>query len=119
VRPAAARDDRSDRSSLIRRRPERRGGSRRRAEVSDAEPGAGEVFPEPLGDPAQPLREELDLEATDVVLVFLRGEEIDQERAEARVAELVGDESVPRAPSAAAAAVGEQDDPERMVGEIR
>jgi hypothetical protein len=87
------------------------------AEQPDAEVGERVLPDHPVGQCRHPLGEQADVEPerarAGVDLLLLRREQVGQDGREAGILELAGDVAVARAVAAAAAAVGEQDQPAR------
>jgi hypothetical protein len=120
VGPAAARHHRQDAAGALARGRQRGGRSGARAEQAARQPPrrlAAAV--EPVDGHGQPPREQRDIEAQlagERVPVFLVGrEQVEQQRAEARLVQAGRHRLVPRRVPGTAAAVGEQHEPGRVV----
>jgi len=102
--------------SCSRPEPDRGRGSRAGAEVTNSRPCGGGLGAQPTGDLGQAAGEQADVEYVGPVEFLLRGEQVEQERAQASFVQNAGDVTVARAVPAAAAAVGEYHDPARVLG---
>ena len=110
VGTAAARDHGGD-GGVVGRGQERGGRSRAGPEVPDREVLRGRLAAHPLGGAAQPAGEELHVEDQGPVLRLVGREEVEEQRRDGGVPQRAGDVGVARAQPAAAAAVGEEDEP--------
>lgn len=88
------------------------------AEQSDAEPGGGLVFHQPVGQRRHAHREQGDVEpkltGPDIDPLLRRREQVDQDRRQAGPLQLAGDVAIPGALAATAASVCEQHEPQRL-----
>src|SRR5918992_3889087 len=115
-----ARDDRADLPRVFGRSDQRSSGARAGAEVADPKVSCLGVIYQPLCGAGESLGEEPDVETevagAEVRPLFVRGEEVDQERREARFLERPRDEAVSGAVAARARAVGEEHNPSCVFG---
>ena len=112
----ASRDDSPD-VRLVGRGAQGCGGTGAGTEVADAETGELRLPVHPMGDEAQPPGQQLDVEHVRAINRLGRREQIEQQGAEARRVEQLGDQAVAGTVTAAATAVSEDDHPRRPVGD--
>jgi hypothetical protein len=118
VRAPAARHDRADFVGHLGGDAQRRGGAGARTEQPDPQAAGRRVSAHEPHGVAEPPGQQIDVEAHLVVLILRGREEIEEERREPGVAQRFRDELVARRVAPRAAAMGEDHDPARSLGEL-
>ena len=116
---ATARHDRRDLRPRVRRSTECRSGSRARTEVADAARRGVGPTAEPPGRRGEPAGQQLHVEHVGAVEHLFGGEQVEQQRAQARLVEAISDEPVARAVAAAPAPVGKQHHTSRRLRKVQ
>jgi hypothetical protein len=94
-----------------------RGGAGAGAEVAEGKLAGLGMVAKPASRRRQPPAQKRDVEHVGAVELLLGGEQVEQQRRESVVVELLGDLAVAGAQAARSAAVGERDDSARVLGD--